>query len=257
MISFAESCTKLRISQEGRVEFTNFKTISEDCRRPIESNLTRLFTFNVPFTAMPTCFPSSISFLSIRNDEISMDEVNKASRCLSLPKSLETLAIKYTGMQSFKGLFCQSPPHLKTVWISNCKNNQPEFDFIWPSTIEVLYFDYCGLNQTHENFSNATKLRDLRLRGNNLRSVPSNLPCSLRVLDLKKNMISIANRDTWSCISGLTELSFMYNKLTSFPERLPQSLESLDLSFNFLEYIPSFAFEGFMNLTRLILSNNR
>lgn len=263
MLSFhllAESCVKIKISQSSVIRFTNLATLpGEYCQQPVVSNVTELYMYDVPFTTMPVCLPDSISLLSLQNDEISSIENNKTLQCLndSLPDSLRTFSLKYTAIPTLKSLFCRPTPSLRSVWVSYCRVDHFEFGFSWSPTVETIFFDYCGLKQTHfTDFGNATKLRDLRLRGNRLSNIPENLPCSLQVLDLKRNNITSVDVSTWRCMIALEEMTLSYNKLTSFPMRMPSSLQILDLSNNMIEYLPSQAFKPYVNLTRLMLSDN-
>ncbi|XP_073520796.1 toll-like receptor 8 [Phyllobates terribilis] len=131
-----------------------------------------------------------------------------------------------------------------------------------------------------EAFVNQTKLKKLLINSNNLPSIPSKLPVSLRILCLQYNKIVSVSSEHFSeikklkklyldhnCYYGnncsgkldiqggafirlqkLTTLSLSFNNLNMVPPELPPSLKVLYLKNNLISTIGK---EDFMNLTNL------
>ncbi len=145
-----------------------------------------------------------------------------------------------------------------------------------------------GLMITADTFQNLTKLRELKLTGNRLTEIPSNLPLRLETLELNVNKIkSLDNRSlaglenvihlwlskncyfwnpcgtsvtimngTFANMTKLQALDLSFNNLTQIPRGLPQSLHTLYLSSNKIQYISEDDFLGLYNLKRLKIEGN-
>ncbi|XP_068602384.1 toll-like receptor 8 [Brachionichthys hirsutus] len=137
-------------------------------------------------------------------------------------------------------------------------------------------------------FKKLVNLQKLRLSGNQLDQIPSNLPSSVEILELNSNKITwLDNRSfaglssmthlwlTKNCYSGhpcrrsvtivdgtfmvmkkLQELDLSFNNLTHVPKGLPQSLLVLQLACNQIEYINEDDLLGLKNLKILKIQGN-
>lgn len=137
-------------------------------------------------------------------------------------------------------------------------------------------------------FKNLTKLRELKLSGNNLKQIPSNLPVSMEILALENNKIMLVDSRTFATLTNLTQLflskncyswnpceksvtimnnsfagmtkletlDLSYNNLSQVPRGLPQSLKSLNLSSNRIQYMSKDDFRGLHNLKYLRIQGN-
>lgn len=137
-------------------------------------------------------------------------------------------------------------------------------------------------------FKNLTKLHELRLAGNCLDKIPSNLPLSVAILELNKNKItSLDNRSTaglmnvthlwlskncyiwnpcgtsvtimdgsFAVMTKLQSLDLSFNNLTQVPRGLPQSLLMLKLGPNNIQNIREGDFLGVQNLKILKIQGN-
>ncbi|KAM3862005.1 toll-like receptor 8 [Diretmus argenteus] len=146
-----------------------------------------------------------------------------------------------------------------------------------------------GLKDVAEHaFKNLTKLHELRMSGNQLETVPSNLPLGLRILELNTNKILLLDNRSFSGItnvtkllifkncyfwnpcgksivignnsfSGLTQLQVLalsFNNLTHVPKGLPKSVDRLELHANRIQHIFENDFLGLPNLRILTLQGN-
>ncbi|XP_068560933.1 toll-like receptor 7 [Cebidichthys violaceus] len=137
-------------------------------------------------------------------------------------------------------------------------------------------------------FKNLTKLLELRLTGNYLKEIPSNLPLSVEILDLNNNKIifldnrSLAGltnvthlwlsrncyiwnpcgnsvtimKDSFAAMSKLQVLDLSSNNLTEVPKGLPQSLSVLKLGSNRIQDISEDDFLWLPNLKVLKIEGN-
>lgn len=137
-------------------------------------------------------------------------------------------------------------------------------------------------------FKNLTKLHELRLAGNCLAKIPSNLPLSVAILELNNNKItSLDNRsiaglmnvthlwlskncyiwnpcgtsvtimdDSFAVMTKLQSLDLSFNNLTQVPKGLPQSLLMLKLGPNNIQNIHEGDFLGVQNLKILKIQGN-
>ncbi|XP_056145339.1 toll-like receptor 8 [Lampris incognitus] len=145
-----------------------------------------------------------------------------------------------------------------------------------------------GMNIEEGAFKNLTKLYELRLSGNGLRRVPSNLPPSLRVLEIDNNNILVLDskglsgiwkvtqlflsrncyfwnpcgkhltitNNSFSVMTQLLIVDLSHNNLTRVPKGLPESVHTLELSSNGIQYIFEDDFRGLPNLKILKLQGN-
>lgn len=159
--------------------------------------------------------------------------------------------------------------------------NLTKLDLSWANKNKELIID--------ENlFKNLTKLNDLRLTGNGLCRIPSNLPVSVRILKLGNNKIhsfdgsglaglkevthlylskncyrwnicgkSISiEKDSFAGMAKLVFLELSFNNLTQVPKGLPQSLAVLKLDNNKIQNIHSDDFQSLWGLKVLKLEGN-
>ncbi|XP_070831779.1 toll-like receptor 8 [Chaetodon trifascialis] len=137
-------------------------------------------------------------------------------------------------------------------------------------------------------FKNLTKLHELRLTGNCLSEIPSNLPLSVEILELNNNNImSLDNRSlagltnvtqlwlrkncyfwnpcgklvtikdgSFADLTKLQDLDLSYNNLTQIPKGLPKSLHILKLGSNKIQYISEDDLLGLQNLKILKIQGN-
>ncbi|XP_041806520.1 toll-like receptor 8 [Chelmon rostratus] len=137
-------------------------------------------------------------------------------------------------------------------------------------------------------FKNLTKLHELRLTGNCLNEIPSNLPLSVKILELTNNKImSLDNRslagltnvthlflarncyfwnpcgkvvtimdDSFADLTKLQALDLSLNNLTKVPKGLPKSLHTLKMGSNKIEYISEDDLRGLQNLKILKIHGN-
>ncbi|XP_043987947.1 toll-like receptor 8 [Gambusia affinis] len=135
---------------------------------------------------------------------------------------------------------------------------------------------------------NLTKLQDLKMSGNGLEEIPSNLPVSVEILELSSNNITNMNHTSFASLPNLTQLwlskncyywnpcgkpvkilnnsfthmtklknlDLSYNNLSNVPKGLPQSLEVLNVSCNKIQYIFRDDFSGLNNLKLLKIQGN-
>lgn len=159
--------------------------------------------------------------------------------------------------------------------------NLTQLDLSWVNKNKGLFI---ALNA----FKNLTKLRELRLTGNRLNTIPSNLPFSLESLSLHSNRIMSLNNKSLSGLPNVTRLflqkncyfwnpcgitirimggSFTYvtklqvldlsfNNLTHVPKGLPPSLNQLNLGSNKIQKISEDDFLGLQNLKTLKIEGN-
>lgn len=145
-----------------------------------------------------------------------------------------------------------------------------------------------GLTIAVDAFKNLTQLNHLILTGNCLTQIPSNLPLSVKILDLNANNItSLDNRslagitnvtklwlsknccswnpcgkrvditdDVFAGMTKLEALDLSFNNLTHVPKGLPQSLRVLKLSSNQIQSISDEDFYNLHNLKVLKIQGN-
>uniref|UniRef100_UPI003AAB63AC toll-like receptor 8 isoform X1 n=1 Tax=Centroberyx gerrardi TaxID=166262 RepID=UPI003AAB63AC len=146
-----------------------------------------------------------------------------------------------------------------------------------------------GLKTIAENaFKNLTKLHELRLSGNRLEKVPSNLPLTLETLELNNNKIMlldnrsltgimnvtklwiskncyfwnpcgqslIITKDSFSVLTQLQALDLSFNNLTQVPKGIPKSVDTLMLGSNTIQNILWDDFLGLPNLRILKIQGN-
>lgn len=144
------------------------------------------------------------------------------------------------------------------------------------------------LNIAAGAFKNLTNLRSLRLAENPLTKFPSNLPDSVKILQMDSNkIIRVTERglsnlrnvtelglsrncyflnpcgeyttvedNSFSVMTKLEILDMSYNNLTKVPKRLPASLKSLKLGENRIQHISEDDFYELSNLTKLHIQGN-
>nr|XP_020452139.1 toll-like receptor 8 [Monopterus albus] len=137
-------------------------------------------------------------------------------------------------------------------------------------------------------FKNLTNLKELRLPGNGLGEIPSNLPLSVEIFEFSNNKIIWLDNTSLAGLTNVTHLYFSkncytldpcdqsvtimegsfavmtklealdlsYNNLTHVPKGLPQSLRTLKLGSNKIECISEDDFLGLHNLKILKLQGN-
>ncbi|KAJ7317416.1 hypothetical protein JRQ81_003578 [Phrynocephalus forsythii] len=131
-------------------------------------------------------------------------------------------------------------------------------------------------------FKNLTKLKRLNLDGNQLTKIPA-LPSSLQELKLNDNNLEGLQRHsfqglfrlltlelegnqlhdgnvlptTFNPLSGLTYLRMDHNRFRAIPSGLPASLRELHLDSNLIEEVTESVLNKTVNLTVLVLSNNK
>ncbi|XP_035532613.1 toll-like receptor 8 [Morone saxatilis] len=145
-----------------------------------------------------------------------------------------------------------------------------------------------GLIIAANAFKNLTNLHELKLTGNSLKEIPSNLPLSVTVLELNTNKImSLGNSslvgltnvthlwlsrncyfwnpcgkpvtimdDSFAVMTNLQALDLSYNNLTRVPKGLPISLLLLKLGSNKIQNIYEDDFLGVQNLKTLQIQGN-
>lgn len=109
--------------------------------------------------------------------------------------------------------------------------------------LKLLHLRFCDLS-SFKGSSSLIKLEELNLEGNNLKTVPNDLPKSIISLDLSENqLISINQIET---LPNLFELFLMYNKIQEVPDFTNnQNLELIELGGNNISKFP-----------RLLVKNN-
>uniref|UniRef100_A0A6J0TRF0 Extracellular matrix protein 2-like n=1 Tax=Pogona vitticeps TaxID=103695 RepID=A0A6J0TRF0_9SAUR len=131
-------------------------------------------------------------------------------------------------------------------------------------------------------FKNLTKLKRLNLDGNQLTKIPA-LPSSLQELKLNDNNLEGLQRHsfqglfklltlelegnqlhdgnvlptTFKPLGGLTYLRLDHNRFRAIPSGLPPSLRELHLDSNHIEEVAESVLNKTVNLTVLVLSNNK
>ncbi|KAM9710106.1 toll-like receptor 8 [Menidia menidia] len=137
-------------------------------------------------------------------------------------------------------------------------------------------------------FKNLTKLSELSLAGNGLKTIPDNIPISLKNLDLSYNKIILLDDRNFSHLTNLTQLylsknCYMWNpcgeafqimdnsfaaltklqaldlssnNLSHVPKGLPHSLTTLNLASNKIQHIYKDYFNGLHNLNDLQIQGN-
>lgn len=155
---------------------------------------------------------------------------------------------------------------LNLSWVN--KNRKPNFD--------------------KDVFKNLTKLKELRLSGNHLFEIPSELPHSLAVFELNRNKITSLTKQnfanlrnmrhlwlskncyswnpcgtsikiadgTFEVLTKLKLLDLSFNNLTQVPKGLPSSLTSLELGSNQIQNIYENDFQGVQHLKILKIQGN-
>lgn len=115
---------------------------------------------------------------------------------------------------------------------------------------------------TYKTFANLTNLRQLRLRGNQLRELPTGVfhgLANLNLLELDNNQLSDVQKNGFFNLSTLTTISLSNNSIASIATNaweFCQLLESIDLSSNRLTNVTTHSFECLDRLTTLNLSYN-
>lgn len=144
------------------------------------------------------------------------------------------------------------------------------------------------LNFDKDVFKNLTKLKELRLSGNHLSEIPSELPHSLVIFELNYNKITFVTKQnffnlrnirhlwlskncySWSpcqtsvmiadgsfeVLTKLTHLDLSFNNLTQVPKGLPPSLTILELGSNQIQNIYENDFQGLNRLKVLKMQGN-
>ncbi|XP_074515266.1 toll-like receptor 8 [Sebastes fasciatus] len=176
-----------------------------------------------------------------------------------------------------------SENHIKNISADSFSNllNLTQLNLSWANKNE-------GLHIAANAFKNLTKLHGLKLTGNWLNEIPSNLPPSVEILDLSSNKITLLDNrslaglsnvtnlflsrncyfwnpcgkyftiteDSFTVMSKLQALDLSFNNITQVPKRLPQSLSTLKLGSNKIQYIYEDDFLGLSNLTVLHIQGN-
>ncbi|KAK5613002.1 hypothetical protein CRENBAI_003302 [Crenichthys baileyi] len=138
------------------------------------------------------------------------------------------------------------------------------------------------------NLKNLTKLHELKMSGNGLEEIPSNLPVTVEILDLSGNNITFLNQRSFAGLPNLSQLwlskncyywnpcgrpvtilenslthmsklqylDLSYNNLSQVPKGLPESLEMLNVSCNKIQHIFKGYFFGLNNLKLLKIQGN-
>ncbi|XP_034290092.1 extracellular matrix protein 2-like [Pantherophis guttatus] len=175
---------------------------------------------------------------------------------------------------------------LKTLYLAeNEINNIPAGVFLGLPNLEWLDLSKNKLKSTGlhpEVFKNLTKLKRLNLDGNQLTSIPA-LPSSLHELKLNDNNLAGLQRQSFRGLFKLLTLELEGNQLhdgnvppTAFrvlsrlmylrldrnhfrtiPSGLPASLQELHLDSNHIEEVTEGVLNRTLNLTVLVLSNNK
>ncbi|KAM6474034.1 uncharacterized protein PHA67_006634 [Liasis olivaceus] len=175
---------------------------------------------------------------------------------------------------------------LKTLCLAeNEINNIPAGVFLGLPNLEWLDLSKNRLNSTGlhpEAFKNLTKLKRLNLDGNQLTSIPA-LPSSLYELKLNDNNLAGLHRQSFRglfrlltlelegnqlhdgnvpptafrSLDGLIYLRLDRNHFRTIPSGLPASLQELHLDSNRIEEVPEGVLNKTLNLTVLVLSNNK
>ncbi|XP_058023959.1 uncharacterized protein LOC131190631 [Ahaetulla prasina] len=175
---------------------------------------------------------------------------------------------------------------LKTLYLAeNEINNIPAGIFLGLPNLEWLDLSKNKLKSTGlhpEAFKNLTKLKRLNLDGNQLTSIPA-LPSSLHEFKLNDNNLAGLQRQSFRGLFKLLTLELEGNQLhdgnvppTAFralgrliylrldrnhfrtiPSGLPASLQELHLDSNHIEKVTEGVLNRTLNLTVLVLSNNK
>lgn len=144
------------------------------------------------------------------------------------------------------------------------------------------------VNFDKDVFKNLTKLKELRLSGNHLHEIPSELPHSLANFELNHNKIISVTKQNFTNLRNMTQLwlskncyswnpcgtsvkiadgsfegltklkrlDLSFNNLTQVPKGLPSSLTSLDLGSNQIQNIYENDFQRVQHLKILKLEGN-
>ncbi|XP_060080836.1 leucine-rich repeat-containing G-protein coupled receptor 5-like [Ylistrum balloti] len=118
------------------------------------------------------------------------------------------------------------------------------------------------MEMSYKALHGLTRLQDLYLDGNKLKTVPRAFHelHNLVKLHLDANYINQVPAESFRNLKRLKILHFEANALSSFPADACQylsSLEILDLSVNKIERIPNYAFSNLTNLVGLLIADNR
>ncbi|KAM4664595.1 extracellular matrix protein 2-like [Discoglossus pictus] len=197
--------------------------------------------------------------------------------------SESAIACGNTGMQY---LPLMNDPGLKTLYLAeNEISKLPARAFSGLPNLEWLDLSKNKLDDSglaFDVFKNLTKLKRLNLDGNRLTELPL-LPTSLQELKINDNTLQELNRHSFNGLHNLLNLELegngfhdgnvypltfkplkklIYlrlnrNQFRALPSGLPESLQELHLDNNRVEFVPEGILNKTVNLTVLVLSNNR
>lgn len=132
------------------------------------------------------------------------------------------------------------------------------------TTIYILKAEFCGINNLKvSSFQDASKLGELSLMGNTIKTLPSqvfsNAP-QLKSVNLGRNNLEDIDGNAFSGATKIEQLYLQRNQIKKLPSSVFSELINLNeiyLAKNQLEEIESELFEKTLNLKRVDLSENR
>ena len=187
-----------------------------------------------------THFPSTIEYLSIRDNLLCSDDIQFNSPLLFL----HSLFLDDNELSFIDGSFIMCV-NLKTLSLRGNKLSKIEFPFL--TSLETLFLDKNPI-QTLDHL--APNLKILTACDCSIRMIQSRLPSNLEVINFSGNKLHFAGLPfTWGSVQSL-DLSF--NKIQRFPRGLPDTCKTLNLQANALELLPLHLPKSlrYMNLSR-------
>lgn len=174
-------------------------------------NLTHLYLAKNQITRFPsTIADSKIVLLSFSQNHI--EEFPE-----KLPNSLHILHCAYCDLKSLPNSIAELPG-LKTIDASG--NQLKSFIIVDKDSITTNVSEDTHESESESELSSSLfpVLEKLFLSSNSMKEFPSNLPLSLRVLDLSMNKIKVLPDDISKRIPNLIDFSLSYNRLEKLPD---------------------------------------
>lgn len=225
----------------------------------LPTTLKELYIESNNLSSLPNSLPDTVQHIDISNNDIT-------TLSISLPAQLSTLIAKHNQISELPSTWPSElkilkldgnrlntlstlPQQLKVLSLSynNPLQNWPN---VWPSTLEELHTSHCGLTTITDMPTLPHSIEELDFSGNQLSTLPENLPNNLRQFLFYDNLVTTLPR----LPAKLQELIGWKNKINTWPDVFPETLLEIDLQENhlrgsLLDNLPS-------RLETLALANN-
>ena len=223
--------------------------ISKNQIKSFPNELNNLEILDLSENDLETVFSSNFDILfefpSLKTLKLSNNSLQNIPKFIKNFKSLKNLSLDRNYLSNLD--LYETEIEVLDLFI-NCLNEVPKL----PETIKGLNL---GFNQIHSFDSNLPNLIELRLSGNLITTISSNINLkNLTMLDLSHNHIFELPNISDIC-PKLEFLQLTFNFLCKFPKGIPISIIKLDVSYNCIEIFEE-PIDHLINLTNFDISHN-